>query len=115
MTNLINLKKNLPFDLYIGRENAALGLPASKWGNPFKLKREGDRPFVLWQYLNHILASPELVASLSELDILIELRQAQLADHLYLKDGGYWLEVEALPEDSLIKSLANTSFATPAS
>lgn len=40
-TQVVNIKTD-PFDINIMRP--------SKWGNPFKLKREADRPLVLRNY-----------------------------------------------------------------
>lgn len=90
---IVNIK-DVPtpkYDIYIGRENKWLNLEGSKWGNPFHLKHEKDRPQVLEAYKQHVLNSPELLNSLSELkgkilgcycppkkchgDILIELLQ----------------------------------------
>lgn len=54
-------------DVYIGRENRTYGLPASKWGNPFRLERESDRPIVLARYRIWLLGEKELLAALPEL------------------------------------------------
>ena len=69
LIRLVNIKAfpGAPYDLYIGRANAALGLAESKWHNPFHLKREADRPAVLAQYRAHVLARPDLLAALPEL------------------------------------------------
>jgi hypothetical protein len=48
-----------PYDVYIGRP--------SKWGNPFRLRREADRVQVLAQYRAWVLTQPDLVAALPEL------------------------------------------------
>lgn len=105
MITLINLKKDKdlyfqsPKDfVYIGRENRHLNLLASKWANPFVMKREADREEVLKKFKEYILNIPELLFSLHELDnkvlacycspkrchgnILIELRQLQLDGYL---------------------------------
>jgi CO dehydrogenase nickel-insertion accessory protein CooC1 len=96
MIRVANLKKGESYDLYIGRANAWLNLPQSKWANPFHLKREADRETVLAQYKAYVLGNAELLAALAagELDhvtcgcycapkrchgdILREIRQAQL-------------------------------------
>lgn len=46
-------------DIYIGRP--------SKWGNPYKIGRDGTRKEVIEKYKFHVLASPDLVAALPEL------------------------------------------------
>ena len=48
------------FDVYIGRP--------SKWGNPFVIGRDGDRDEVIRKYREWILAQPELLRDLHELD-----------------------------------------------
>ena len=70
MINIVNIKnKPVPYyDDYIGRGNKWLGLNESKWGNPFIMKKESERNGVLIAYCKHILSSPELIASLSELE-----------------------------------------------
>ena len=67
MIKIANIKKNEPYDLYIGRENKWLGLPCSKWHNPFILKREGDRSMILDQYKNYVISSG-LIKDIDELD-----------------------------------------------
>ncbi len=68
MITIANIKKKEPYDIYIGRENKWLNLPQSKWANPFVMKNESMREEVLEKYKQHILNSPELIASLHELD-----------------------------------------------
>ena len=67
--SLINLKKTpeAEYDIYIGRANVYRGLSASKWGNPFFMKNESDRPRVLADYRNYILNNKELYNSLEEI------------------------------------------------
>jgi len=69
MIRLVNIKSlpGAPHDLYIGRANEALGLPESKWHNPFVLRHERDRDAILAQYRDYVLGSPELIAALPEL------------------------------------------------
>jgi hypothetical protein len=57
-TTVVNLKKE-PYDVYIGR--------GSKWGNPFKIGRDGNRKEVIEKYENYLLNSPELMRDLQEL------------------------------------------------
>lgn len=41
-----------PFDVYIGRP--------SKWGNPFKIGRDGDRLAVIEKYRQYLTTRPDL-------------------------------------------------------
>lgn len=67
MIKLANVKTGEPYDLYIGRANGWLGLPQSKWHNPFVLKKESDRNRILVMHWNYMLEHPELLADLHEL------------------------------------------------
>ena len=58
MTRVVHCKKEL-YDIYIGRP--------SKWGNPFKIGRDGNREEVIEKYRNYILMDNELMESLNEL------------------------------------------------
>lgn len=51
--------KRDPYDVYIGRP--------SKWGNPFKIGRDGTREHVLDLYRQWIQTQPGLMAALPEL------------------------------------------------
>lgn len=99
MISLINVKKDKTTEfVYIGRANYGLGLPQSKWGNPFHMKNESQRVSVLTSYLEYVVGNEELMASLHELDgqtlgcycapkkchgnILIMLRELQIANKL---------------------------------
>ena len=73
------------YDVYVGR--------GSKWGNPFKIGRDGDRADVIRLYRKWIIRQPELMAALPALrgkvlgcwcapapchgDVLVELAVAQ--------------------------------------
>lgn len=68
VTKLVNLKHD-PYDIYIGR--------GSKWGCPFTIIKDrptlakevvGSKEEALAKYKEHILASPELMAALDELE-----------------------------------------------
>jgi hypothetical protein len=48
------------FDVYIGR--------GSKWGNPFRIGEHGNRAAVIARYRRYLWESPELLASLPELE-----------------------------------------------
>ena len=58
MTKVVHCKKE-SYDVYIGRP--------SKWGNPFKIGRDGDRTVVLDKYREYILGTPDLLNSIHEL------------------------------------------------
>lgn len=72
MNKVINIKKeklsDYPNGLYIGRANKWLGLPESKWHNPFPMKKESDRPEVIRKFRIYILSREDLMNSLEELD-----------------------------------------------
>ena len=88
MTTVVNLKQ-AKYDIYIGR--------GSKWGNPFKIGRDGNRTQVIEKYRSYILNKPELLNSLYELegkilgcfckpkachgDVLIELLEMRRKDN----------------------------------
>ena len=57
-----NVNRQSPHVLYIGR--------GSKWGNPYKLGRDGDRKEVIEKYQSYLLDSPHLLRSIKrgELD-----------------------------------------------
>lgn len=59
MTNKIVHHKKEKYDVYIGRP--------SKWGNPFKIGKDGTREEVIEKYRNYILMNNDLLNSLSEL------------------------------------------------
>ncbi len=48
-----------PYDVYIGR--------GSRWGNPFRIGKDGTRDEVLEKYRQYILANPDLILHLPEL------------------------------------------------
>lgn len=57
--------RRAPYDVYIGRRCAEF--PASPWGNPYRVGRDGDGPTVLRLYREHVLSRPDLVAALESL------------------------------------------------
>jgi len=57
-TRVVNKLKK-PFDIYIGRP--------SKWGNPFRIGRNGTREQVIDKYRHWITTQPKLLAALPEL------------------------------------------------
>lgn len=58
VSNLVN-RRHQHFDVYIGRP--------FKWGNPFRLGRDGDRDTVIAKYREYLLSRPDLLAALPEL------------------------------------------------
>jgi hypothetical protein len=57
--------------LYIGRYNSKWNLPKSKWANPFKIGKDGDREQVLDLYHGYILEKTALLADLHELQATV--------------------------------------------
>jgi hypothetical protein len=53
--------------VYIGRQMPWLGLPRSRWANPFKIGRDGSRAEVISKYRDYLLSRPQLMAALPEL------------------------------------------------
>lgn len=76
-TTILNIKDkphcNLKLSLwdkditYIGRENKWLGLEASKWANPYPMKKEADRPIVIRKCRDHVLSTAALMLDIREL------------------------------------------------
>jgi hypothetical protein len=56
-----------PDAVYIGRRNARYRLPASKWGNPFSVRREADREAVIAAYEKWLRSQRDLMEALDEL------------------------------------------------
>ena len=55
------------FGVYCGRGSRKLGLPPSKWANPFCIGRDGTREQVIAKHKRWIHTQPHLLASLHEL------------------------------------------------
>ncbi len=62
----VNVKYH-EYDRYIGRANARLGLPISKWHNPYKVNRDGTLDEVLEKFRVYLLGNAELMTALPEL------------------------------------------------
>ena len=58
-TTVVNIRDGQPYDVFIGRP--------SKWGNPFKINRDGTREEVIEKYRRYILRQPALLHDLPEL------------------------------------------------
>lgn len=57
---MVNIKDtDAPFDIYIGRGN--------KWGNPFRIGRDGTREEVIEKYRKWIVKNKKLMSCLHEL------------------------------------------------
>lgn len=80
---------SLPENVYIGRENPYLGIPASIFANPYKI-RDFDRKTVLEMYEKYIRNSPELLKRIY---------------HLKAKNLGCYCYPDACHGDILIKIL----------
>ena len=52
---------------YIGRAMPRQHIPASIWGNPFYVGRDGTREEVIAKYRAYLLGRPDLLARLPEL------------------------------------------------
>ena len=95
-TTVVNIKTGAEYDVYIGRANGRYKLPASDWGNPFRVGRdatERELQECLDKYRAHIRFRPDLLIRLGELkgkrlgcwcapllchgDVLIELMTEQ--------------------------------------
>lgn len=66
---VVHVKRD-PYDVYIGR--ACYGLPASPWGNPFKVPKgydiHADPDRILAKYEAYVRSCPDLMAALPGLD-----------------------------------------------
>lgn len=60
-----------PYDLYIGRAMPRQGLAGSKWANPYRIGKDGDRWEVIEKYRLYIEKRPDLMAALPELEGLV--------------------------------------------
>ena len=53
--------------VYVGNAVGHVGLKASKWGNPFRIGRDGTRDEVIAKYRAWLGQQPDLMAALPEL------------------------------------------------
>lgn len=58
VVNVRNVDRNAPGVEYIGR--------GSKWGNPFRLRKEADRNRVIREYAHYILKQPALLRAIEQ-------------------------------------------------
>lgn len=69
-TRVINCKGGYEkYDVYIGNRIRfhPKKYPQSKWGNPFKIGKDGTREEVIIKYRKWLLSNPELLKQLPEL------------------------------------------------
>ena len=65
MTTVVHIRDG--YDVYIGRKNRRVGLPRSKWANPFRIGCDGNRQAVIRMYRNWIVTQEHLLVCLHEL------------------------------------------------
>lgn len=58
MIRIVHCKKD-SYDVYIGR--------GSRWGNPFRIGKDGNRSEVIMKYADWLRTQPELLSSVHEL------------------------------------------------
>lgn len=66
-TTVVHVNDPAGYDIYIGRAVPSRGLPASPWGNPFRMGRHDTRAQVIARYERWIRSRPELLARLPDL------------------------------------------------
>jgi hypothetical protein len=57
---VVNLLKDAPYDVYIGRDNNRKGLKDQGWGNPFEIGVHGTREEVIDLYAEWIVKQPDI-------------------------------------------------------
>jgi uncharacterized protein YebE (UPF0316 family) len=62
MIKVVNVRTD-EYDVFIGRP--------SKWGNPFKIGRDGNRKEVLEKYRTYLINNKELMADITSLDDMV--------------------------------------------
>jgi hypothetical protein len=67
MKDIVNIKQDKNYTLYMGRANKWLGLEQSKWHNPFPMKAERERPKCLYDFVGYIINNGSLLSCLPEL------------------------------------------------
>ena len=64
---VVNVKHD-DYEVYIGNAMGwSYGLKRSKWYNPYKIGRDGNREEVIYKYRQYLLNSPDLMKDLPEL------------------------------------------------
>ncbi len=59
-TTVVNIDSGRECDVYIGRP--------SKWGNPYKIGKDGPRKICIQKFRRYLLQNKELMAEIMELD-----------------------------------------------
>jgi len=59
-TKVVNIRRGESYDVLIDRR--------TKWGNPFRIGRDGTRAQVIAKYRDWLYTQPHLLASLGELE-----------------------------------------------
>lgn len=74
MCNVVNIKKNKNYDVYIGRGNCPITGAESKWGNPYSHNPNSLAKFIVdtreeavEKFEEYLLSNKELMNSLPEL------------------------------------------------
>jgi len=65
-TTVVHVRRE-KFDVYIGRANKRYAQATSKWANPYRVGRDGDRATVIARYREYVLGRPDLLEDLGEL------------------------------------------------
>jgi len=74
MTEVVNIKNTREFDVYIGR--------GTKWGNPYKIGRDGTRSQVIAKFEYYLLNNEKLLREVRHLkDKILGCHCAPLACH----------------------------------
>ena len=68
-TRVVHINDNIPGAVYIGRAVPRRGIKASKWANPYKISRDGNRADVIAKYWFDLMYGDKrhLLAELPEL------------------------------------------------
>ena len=64
-TTVVHVREKIPGAIYIGRRTRSR--PRSKWANPYRVGRDGDRNQVIEMYSLYLQAKPDLLAAIGEL------------------------------------------------
>jgi hypothetical protein len=69
MSKVLNKKQHgiPPGAVYIGRGDPRRGVLRSKWHNPFRIGKDGDRVDVILRYAAHLRTRDDLLQALDEL------------------------------------------------
>lgn len=65
-TTVVNIKYDDDYDVYIGRRNTRKRLPASDFGNPFMVGKDGTQEEVVGKYRDWLPTQPHLMARIKK-------------------------------------------------